>query len=98
MLSQACETSDDGGEAAMAKAARQLERVAVQAVAACEPAEAQPVWLLAFEKLTALGSSSKKLTQALLHQLTGMRQGPTRVCLRSCCYFSLVLSLCLRTC
>ncbi|KAL3138255.1 hypothetical protein ABBQ32_006073 [Trebouxia sp. C0010 RCD-2024] len=75
---QACETSDDSGEAAMAKAARQLERLAVQAVAACEPAEAQPVWLLAFEKLTGLGSSSKKLTQALLHQLTGMRQGPTR--------------------
>ena len=63
----------------MAKAARQVEKLAVQAVASCEPADAQPVWLLAFEKLAALGSSSKKLTQALLHHLTGMRQGPTRV-------------------
>lgn len=79
VLPQACETSDDGDDAAMGKAARQVERLAVQAVAACEPEEAQPVWLLAFEKLTALGSSSKKLTQALLRRLTGMRQGPTRV-------------------
>ena len=65
----------------MAKAARQLERLAVEAVAACTAAEAEQVWLLAFEKLAALGSSSKKLIQALLRQLTGMRQGPIRVCL-----------------
>lgn len=63
----------------MAKAVRQLERLAVEAVTACEAAEAPQVWLLAFEKLAALGSSSKKLIQALLRQLTGMRQGPVRV-------------------
>ena len=65
----------------MAKAARHLERLAVQAVEACEAAEAWQLWLLAFEKLAALGSSSKKLIKALLRQLTGMRQGPVRVCL-----------------
>ena len=66
-------------EAAMAKPARQLESLALQAVAACDAAQAQDVWLLAFEKLAALGSSSKKLIQALLRQLTGMRRGPPRV-------------------
>ena len=74
-----CQSGEPEDEAAMAKAARQLERLAVEAVTACEAAEAQQVWLLAFEKLAALGSSSKKLIQALLRQLTGMRQGPTRV-------------------
>lgn len=81
--SQVCQSGHHEGGAAMCKAARQLERLAVEAVAACEAAEAEQVWLLAFEKLAALGSSSKKLTQALLRQLTGMRQGPTRVCLHS---------------
>lgn len=80
---QVCQSGDLEGEAAMGKAARQLERLAVEAVAACEAAEAHQVWLLAFEKLAALGSSSKKLIQALLRQLTGMRQGPIRVCLHS---------------
>ena len=80
---QVCHSGSLEDEGAMAKAARQLERLAVEAVAACEAAEAQQLWLLAFEKLTALGSSSKKLIQALLRQLTGMRQGPVRVCLHS---------------
>ena len=63
----------------MAEPARQLEDLALQAVAACDPAEAHQLWLLAFQKLTAFGSSSKKLIKALVRQLTGMRQGPTRV-------------------
>ena len=82
----------------MARGARQLERLAMQAVAVCEPAQAQQacckLWLLAFEKLTALGSSSKKLIQALVQQLTGMRQGPTRVSLH--CYASLPSLSCTR--
>lgn len=75
---QVCGSGDCEEDAVFAKPARQLESLALQAVAACDPAEAQDVWLLAFEKLAALGSSSKKLMQALLRQLSGSRQGPTR--------------------
>ena len=63
----------------MAKAGRQLESLALQAVAAVDPREAEGVWMMAFERLTALGSSSKRLIQALVHRLTGLRKGPLRV-------------------
>ncbi len=63
----------------MANPARQLESLALQAVAAVDPAHAEAVWMVAFERLTALGSSSKRLIQALLHCLTGSRKGPLRV-------------------
>ncbi len=63
----------------MVKAGRQLESLALQAVAAVDPQEAEGVWMMAFERLTALGSSSKRLTQALVHRLTGLQKGPLRV-------------------
>lgn len=63
----------------MAKPARQLESMALQAVAAIEPLEGEGVWMVAFERLTALGSTSKRLIQALVQQLTGLRKGPLRV-------------------
>lgn len=70
----------------MVKAGQQLESLALQAVAAVDPQEAEGMWMMAFERLTALGSSSKRLTQALVHRLTGLQKGPLRVSSPlSCC-------------
>lgn len=75
---QVCQSGEGSDASDMAKPARQLESLALQAVAAV-PSDAEAVWLVAFERLTAMGSSSKKLTQALLQCLTGQRKGPLRV-------------------
>ena len=75
---QVCQSGEGSDASDMAKPARQLESLALQAVAAV-PSDAEAVWLVAFERLTAMGSSSKKLTQALLQRLTGQRKGPLRV-------------------
>ena len=65
----------------MAQPAKQLERLAVEAVGAVQSSQAEGVWMVAFERLTALGSSSKHLIQALVRRLTGMGTGPLRVSL-----------------
>ena len=76
---QVCQCVGNVEVGAMAKPARQLEYLALQAVAAVDPVEAEGVWMVAFERLTALGSSSKRLIQALVQRLTGVRKGPLRV-------------------
>ena len=79
---QVCNTGEEAEEGMdMAGAARQVEGLALQAVTAVEPAQAEHVWLIAFERLTALGSRSQRLIKALMHHLTGRRQGPIRVSL-----------------
>ncbi len=86
LLWQVCQSGEGEEAGGMVKAGRQLESLALQAMAAVDPREAEGVWMIAFEKLTALGSSSKRLTQALVHRLTGLQKGPLRVSSPlSCC-------------
>ncbi|KAL0037943.1 hypothetical protein WJX79_006505 [Trebouxia sp. C0005] len=75
---QVCQSGDVEEAGGMMKAGRQLESLALQAVAAVDPRDAEGVWIMAFERLTALGSSSKRLIQALVHGLTGLQKGPLR--------------------
>ncbi|KAL0051659.1 hypothetical protein WJX82_011535 [Trebouxia sp. C0006] len=75
---QVCQSGEVEQAGGMVKAGQQLESLALQAVAAADPQEAEGVWMMAFERLTALGSSSKRLTQALVHRLTGLQKGPLR--------------------
>ncbi|DBA99850.1 hypothetical protein WJX77_002505 [Trebouxia sp. C0004] len=75
---QVCQSGEGEQAGAMVKAGRQLESLALQAVAAVDPREADGVCMMAFERLTALGSSSKRLIQALVHRLTGLQKGPLR--------------------
>ncbi len=83
---QVCQSGEVEQAGGMVKAGQQLESLALQAVAAVDPQEAEGVWMMAFERLTALGSSSKRLTQALVHRLTGLQKGPLRVSSPlSCC-------------
>jgi len=85
-LWQVCQSGEVEQAGGMVKAGQQLESLALQAVAAVDPREAEGVWMMAFERLTALGSSSKRLTQALVHRLTGLQKGPLRVSSPlSCC-------------
>ena len=76
---QVCQSGEGKEAGDMVKAGRQLETLALQAVAAVDPREAEGVWMTAFEKLTVLGSSNKRLIQALVHRLTGLQKGPLRV-------------------
>ena len=76
-----CTAGEEEDRTDMAGAAREVEGLALQAVAAVDPAQAEDVWLMALERLTALGSRSQRLIKALVRHLTGQRQGPIRVSL-----------------